>query len=73
MALEHQPTNADIEAVYGSLYKVIGDCNFFFEQVAKWENNIVDDDEYEIVADAFDEMLDDQEYDELVSEEDLDD
>ena len=41
------PTNADIEAVYGSLYKVIGDCNFFFEQVAKWENNIVDDDAYE--------------------------
>ena len=39
--------NADIEAVYGSLYKVIGDCNFFFEQVAKWENNIVDDDAYE--------------------------
>ncbi len=33
----------------------------------------MDDDEYEIVADAFDEMLDDQEYDELVSEEDLDD
>ena len=29
--------------------------------------------EDEIVADAFDEMLDDQEYDELVSEEDLDD
>ena len=41
------PTNADIEAVYGSLYKVIGDCNFFFEQVAKWENDIVDDDAYE--------------------------
>ena len=36
-------------------------------------DNIEDDDEYEIVADAFDEMLDDQEYDELVSEEDLDD
>ena len=36
-------------------------------------DNIIDDDEYEIVADAFDEMLDDQEYDELVSEEDLDD
>ena len=35
-------------------------------------DNIMDDDEYEIVADAFDEMLDDQEYDELVSEEDLD-
>ena len=36
-------------------------------------DNIMDDDEYEIVADEFDEMLDDQEYDELVSEEDLDD
>ena len=31
-------------------------------------DNIEDDDEYEIVADAFDELLDDQEYDELVSE-----
>lgn len=30
--------------------------------------NIEDDDEYEIVADAFDELLDDQEYDELVGE-----
>ena len=33
--------------------------------------NIEDDDEYDIVADAFDELLDEQEYDELVSEEDL--
>ena len=33
--------------------------------------NIEDDDEYEIVADAFDELLDAQEYDELVGEEDL--
>ena len=32
----------------------------------------MDDDEYEIVADAFDELLDDQEFDELVGEEDLD-
>lgn len=40
-------TNSDIEAVYGSLYKIIGDCNFFFEQVAKWENSIVDDSEFE--------------------------
>ena len=31
-------------------------------------DNIEDDDEYEIVADAFDELLDDQEFDELVSE-----
>ena len=29
--------------------------------------NIEDDDEYEIVADAFDELLDEQEYDELVA------
>lgn len=34
-------------------------------------SNIEDDDEYEIVADAFDELLDAQEYDELVEEEDL--
>lgn len=34
-------------------------------------DNIEDDDEYEIVADAFDEMLDDQEYDELVGEEEV--
>lgn len=36
-------------------------------------DNIEDDDEYEIVADAFDEMLDDQEYDELVGEDELED
>jgi Protein of unknown function (DUF1292). len=30
--------------------------------------NIEDDDEYDIVADAFDELLDEQEYDELVGE-----
>ena len=31
--------------------------------------NIEDDEEYEIVAEAFDELLDEQEFDELVSEE----
>lgn len=31
--------------------------------------NIEDDEEYEMVADAFDALLDDQEYDELVEEE----
>lgn len=31
--------------------------------------NIEDDDEYEVVADAFDELLDAQEYDELVEDE----
>ena len=35
--------------------------------------NIEDDDEYEIVADAFDALLDEQEYDELVGEDELDD
>ena len=35
--------------------------------------NIEDDDEYEIVADAFDELLDEEEYDELVGEDELDD
>ena len=34
--------------------------------------NIVSDEEYEIVADAFDELLDTEEYDELVSEDELD-
>ena len=32
-------------------------------------DNIQDDEEYEIVADAFDELLDEAEYDELVEEE----
>ena len=35
--------------------------------------NIEDDEEYEIVADAFDELLDEQEYDELIGEDELDD
>lgn len=33
--------------------------------------NIEDDDEYEIVADAFDELLDEQEYDDLVGEDEV--
>ena len=35
-------------------------------------DNIEDDDEYEVVADAFDELLDDQEVDEIVGEDELD-
>ena len=34
-------------------------------------SNIEDDDEYDLVADAFDELLDSEEYDELVDEDDL--
>lgn len=36
-------------------------------------DNILSDEEYEIVADAFDELLDDAEYDELVGEDEIDD
>lgn len=35
--------------------------------------NIEDDDEFEMVSDVFDEMLDAAEYDEIVGEDDLDD
>ena len=52
----------------GVLYQTV----LSFEPEWLKENNIMDDDEYEIVADAFDELLDDQEFDELVGEEDLD-
>lgn len=34
-------------------------------------DNIMDDDEYEAVADAFDELLDSQEYDEIVGEDEV--
>ena len=34
-------------------------------------SNIEDDDEYDLVADAFDELLDSEEYDELVGEDEL--
>lgn len=34
-------------------------------------DNILDDDEYEAVADAFDELLDSQEYDEIVGEDEI--
>ncbi len=34
-------------------------------------DNIEDDDEYDMVSDAFDELLDAQEYDELVGEDEL--
>ncbi len=34
-------------------------------------DNIISDEEYEIVVDAFDELLDDAEYDEIVGEDEL--
>lgn len=42
-----QPTNTDIESVYGSLYAVIGDCNFLLEAVEKLEPTVTDDSDYE--------------------------
>lgn len=36
-------------------------------------DNIEDDDEYEVIADAFDQLLDDQEFDELVGEDEVED
>lgn len=36
-------TNREVEAVYGSLYSIIGRCNFFFESVAKMEGSLTDD------------------------------
>ena len=57
----------DVEAEEGEVY-----LYRYSEKDGQPElENIQDDDEYEIVSDAFDEFLDTQEYDQLVSEEDL--
>lgn len=57
----------DVEAEEGEVY-----LYRYSEENGQPElENIQDDDEYEIVSDAFDEFLDTQEYDQLVSEEDL--
>ena len=54
----------DVEAEEGEVY-----LYRYSEENGQPElENIQDDDEYEIVSDAFDELLDDQEYDELVGE-----
>ena len=63
-------------AQMGYTFNVGPECEFFlFHQDENGQpnlENIEDDDEYEIVADAFDELLDEQEYDELVGEDELD-
>ena len=38
-----RPTNAEIESVYGSLYAVIGRCNFYLDQVADLRASLTDD------------------------------
>lgn len=42
---EFTPTDSDIESVYGSLYAVIGQCNWFLESVAEMEGTLVNDDD----------------------------
>ena len=36
-------TNSEVESVYAALYRVIGRCNFFLDQVDKLRNSITDD------------------------------
>jgi hypothetical protein len=38
-----RPTNSEIESVYGALYKVIGRCNFYLDQVDALRSGITDD------------------------------
>ena len=38
-------TNSEVEAVYAALYKVIGRCNFYLDQVEELRATLTDDDE----------------------------
>ena len=38
-----RPTNSEIQAVYGSLYTVIGRCNFYLDQVGDLRASLTDD------------------------------
>jgi hypothetical protein len=38
-------TNSEIESVYAALYRVIGRCNFYLDQVEKLRNSLTDDEE----------------------------
>lgn len=40
-------TNREVEAVYGTLYKVIGDCNFFFDYVERLRATLTEDNDLE--------------------------
>lgn len=40
-------TNPEIEAVYGSLYSVIGDCNFFFDYVERVRATLSEDRDFD--------------------------
>ena len=38
-------TNAEVEAVYAALYRVIGRCNFYLDQVDELRDSLTDDDQ----------------------------
>lgn len=38
-------TNSEVEAVYASLYRIIGRCNFYLDQVDELRNSLTDDTE----------------------------
>lgn len=40
-------TNTEIENVYGSLYTIIGRCNFFFESIVELEKTLTDDEQFD--------------------------
>lgn len=42
-------TDSEIEAVYGSLYSVIGNCNFFLDNIDLLKNRITDDDALDLL------------------------
>ena len=44
-----RPTDNEIEAVYGSLYSVIGNCNFFLDRVGDVMASLTDDREIDIL------------------------
>ena len=42
-------TNSEIESVYGSLYRVIGRCNFYLDQVDELRATLTDDEEIQVL------------------------
>ena len=42
-------TNSEVEAVYASLYKVIGRCNFYLDQVKELRDSMTDDEDIQML------------------------
>ena len=62
--------DTEVECVVLTIFTA-GERDYIALLPMEGEDSEEGDDEYEIVADAFDEMLDDQEYDELVGEDEV--